>query len=357
LKRIAVLLVLVAACSASPQQATPSVSPSPTSAAADLRVHLDLLLTEHVFLIAKAGDAAAAGRTDEYKAYATDLTNSAADLASLLREALGDTASSRFGAIWSQYLDSVAAYTVGAAAHDDAKKSAAADSLNNTLAPELGQWLSDVSGLAEIPTAKQLVASVQSILDDEAGLNWTSLYLDTVAGAGTARHLADEVGPQIIKSYPDRFPGSAQGKSFDRRLLLSAGLQQLAYIGTMASEATINGGTDEAAAAGKVVTNTANALGPGTWKSWTDDLPAYAAAGSGGTHTVADQIAADNRGLAQSFPRNSAVVQAYADGQTGLEVRVIDAQRNKDVSSIGSRDRASASAMERLAAAIGYASD
>ena len=330
------------------------MSPSPTtdSKAADLRVQLDVLFAEHVFLIAKAGDAATAGRTDEYRSYATELTKSAGDLDGLVREAVGDTAGGQFSQMWSQYLDLVAGYTVGAAAHDDAKKSAAADGLDNTLAPALGQWLTDRSGIADIPATKELVGSVRAILDDEATSNWTSLYVDIDAGAGTARHIADDIGAQIVRSYPDRFPGSAEGKAFDRRLLLSAGLQQLAYIGTMASEATINSATDKATASATEIANTTVALGAGVWKSWTDDLPAYAQGTSGGSQQTLAQLASDNTALAQAFPLASPTIKAKADAQTKLEMAVIDAQKTKDVNLVASRDRASALAMQPLADAL-----
>ena len=50
------------------------------SKAADLRVRLDLLLGEHVIVIAKDSLAATANRADEYAGYATLLTVNGNDL-------------------------------------------------------------------------------------------------------------------------------------------------------------------------------------------------------------------------------------------------------------------------------------
>ena len=65
----------------SPSQAS---GPTPDSKAADLRVRLNLLLGEHVMVIAKDSLAATANRSDEYKGYATLLTLNGSNLTSLM---------------------------------------------------------------------------------------------------------------------------------------------------------------------------------------------------------------------------------------------------------------------------------
>ena len=85
---------------------SPAVSNPAESKAADFRTRLDLLLGEHVILIAKESSAAGTGRGgDEYAGYLHLLTSNGNDLTELVRSALSDAAATRFDQIWSAQND------------------------------------------------------------------------------------------------------------------------------------------------------------------------------------------------------------------------------------------------------------
>src|SRR4029077_10321003 len=82
------------------------------SKAADLRARLDLLLGEHVIVIAKGSLAATANRADEYAGYATLLTINGNDLSAVMKTAFGASSAARFDQIWAQQTTYFVDYTV-----------------------------------------------------------------------------------------------------------------------------------------------------------------------------------------------------------------------------------------------------
>ena len=87
---------------------SPAVSNPAESKAADFRTRLDLLLGEHVILIAKESSAAGTGRGgDEYAGYLHLLTSNGNDLTELVRSALSDAAATRFDQIWRAQNDNI----------------------------------------------------------------------------------------------------------------------------------------------------------------------------------------------------------------------------------------------------------
>ena len=66
----------------SPASGAPPAAVVASSRAADLRTQLDLLLSEHVMIIAKES-AAAVNHSDEYSSYTSLLTTNSTDLASV----------------------------------------------------------------------------------------------------------------------------------------------------------------------------------------------------------------------------------------------------------------------------------
>src|ERR1700680_4360298 len=97
---LAALAAVSCSTSSGPQASATRVSSSPVavnpadSKAADLRTRLDLLLGEHLMVVAKES-AAAVAHNDEYTGYLTLLTNSTG-LTDLMRSAFGDTGAGQF---------------------------------------------------------------------------------------------------------------------------------------------------------------------------------------------------------------------------------------------------------------------
>jgi len=101
---------------------TPGPNPA-DSKAADLRIRLDLLLGEHVVVVAKQA-VAAANHTDEYTGYATLLTTNADATVDVMRSAYGNTAATQLDQVWRIENGYVIDYTIGVVTHNDAGRAA-----------------------------------------------------------------------------------------------------------------------------------------------------------------------------------------------------------------------------------------
>ena len=140
------LTVVVGACSGAaspspiasvplPVSASPSVAPAMSSspsastsevmtdtAAADLRVKLDLLLGEHIIFASKATGAALLGHAAEYKAYGAMLNANGTDIGEMIGAAFGPDARDQFNKIWSAHNGYFVDYTVGDQANGNFKQ-------------------------------------------------------------------------------------------------------------------------------------------------------------------------------------------------------------------------------------------
>jgi hypothetical protein len=103
----------------------------PTSAtpAAGLRVALNALLSEHVYLAAAATNAALAGRQPEFQAAAAALDANSVDVARAIGSVYGPDAEKAFLPLWRKHIGMVVDYTVGAATSDRAKQDKAVTDL------------------------------------------------------------------------------------------------------------------------------------------------------------------------------------------------------------------------------------
>jgi hypothetical protein len=267
---VALLAIVLVGCTAAPQAAAtppPASSPSPTtthsaeSKAADFRIRLDLLLGEHVIIIAKQSSATA--RPPEYAGYLRLLTTNGADLTDLVRSAMGDSVAARFGQIWSSLNDNLVTYTIGLATHNKAKANTAQTGLTGTFVPQFSQFLNDVtqvpSGLI-LPLVSQHALELKAMLDDQAARSYPTLYSDLRTSYAHATQVGDAIAPSIAGRFPDKFPGSASGPSVDLRASLNIRLQEHSYLTTMRTSAAIGGRASEQAAAAGALGENANAL-------------------------------------------------------------------------------------------------
>ena len=99
------------------------------SPAATLRVGLNKLLAEHVYLAARATGAALAGQTAAFEAAAESLDNNSIDLSRAIGMAYGPEAEAAFLPIWRSHIGMVVEYTQGLAADDTAKQDKAVGDL------------------------------------------------------------------------------------------------------------------------------------------------------------------------------------------------------------------------------------
>jgi hypothetical protein len=375
---IAVIVLAAVACSnsssgppasgarvESPSQA---IGPTPDSKAADLRVRLNLLLGEHVMVIAKDSLAATANRSDEYKGYATLLTLNGSDLTSVMASAFGASAAANFDQIWAAQNNYFVDYTVGIVSHNDSKASGAASGLLTVFVPQFAHFMNSMTSIPLDPViqlATEEVIETKAIIDDQAALNNSKMFKDLHQAYSQAWRIGDVLTSAIARKFPDKFPGDPGNKAVDFRAGLDNMLQEHSYLATMTTSATAAGRNTEQATALSALAANADSLGTlfshvfgtaaGTrfdqvWGARNAELVVYAGTADATTRqgaldslttTFVTQFAGlvhDSTDLAEDQ------VSTSVHGQVADTVRAIDDQRTKSVTSLAVDDHAAAAA-------------
>ena len=359
LRFVAVLALSVAVVGCT-TEATPTPSPTPApqslSQAADLRVHLDLLLSEQAMIVAKES-AAAVNHSDDYASYTSLLATNSADLTALIARAFGNSAATQFAQLWNAQDGYLVDYAIGLVTHDQAKASAAMTSINGAFTPQFAQLVTSLSRLP-LDLVSQLTS--QQVLEDKAFIddlfagNYTTYYTDLRRAYTHTSRLGDALASQITLDFPDKFPGDAATNEVELRVGLNQLLQEHSYLATMATDATINGrDADRGGALNALAANTAalssvvqDSRFAQAWSQEALSIAAYALKGDatsrqGVTNTAATQITA----VTKAPPR------VIADHEAAV-IKVIDDQRAKATAAVADDDRAAATSMQPIADSI-----
>jgi hypothetical protein len=258
--------LVVSACASS--ISVPVASPSPRdlgqdSPAANLRVHTELLFGEHVFVLSKLAIVAAAGRKDEFHAYAGMLASNATDVGTVFRLAFGETGGQQVGDAWSAGDNLYVNYLVGAVTQDSQMSDSAFQGLTGTYVPQLAGAIASNAGLTQ-DQATQLangqVLAIKLVVDDAVAGAFPKLYTDVVSAHTNAIGFADTVTSQVTQKYPDRFPGDANRKAPSFRSAMNALFQRQAYLTTMLTDATSGTAQAEQAAAADILARNSAAI-------------------------------------------------------------------------------------------------
>jgi hypothetical protein len=241
----------------------PSSSEAASSPAADLRVHMDLLLGEQVFVLAKLSVAGSAGRKDEFRSYTAVLAANGGDLTNLFRLALGETQGGRFGQVWSQGNNFFVDYMVAAVTHDQAKAAGAISNLTTIYVPQMAQLMSSalpMSMEATTQLAGDQLTEAKLFIDDSVAGNFDAMYSNLRAASAKATGAGDAIAVAIASRFPDKFPGAVSDPAAVLRSHLDALLQEHAYLVTMAADATIAATRAAQDAAGGALSANTNTL-------------------------------------------------------------------------------------------------
>jgi hypothetical protein len=207
--------------------------------------------------------AAAAGRKDEFHSYAGALAANGADITTLMRSALGETAGSQFGQAWTVGNNYFVDYVVAAATHDKAKQTAASSGLTSTYQPQLTSVLTSTLSLTTdeaAPVGADQVSSIKQIVDDAVASGFAALYADLHTAYVKAVRGGDLVSAAIVGRFVDRFPGNAHSKAADFRAVLDTLLLNQAYLMTMATDASVTGTAAQLNAVGGALAQSATSL-------------------------------------------------------------------------------------------------
>jgi hypothetical protein len=366
---LALIALLIAACSSagssSVQSPVPLSSPTPSptpadSKAGDLRTRFDLLLAEHVMVVAKQA-VEASNHTDEYAGYATLLTTNATALVDIVRSAYGNTSATQFEQVWRIQDGYLIDYTIGVVTHNDAKSNGAMSGLATGFVPQFAQLittLTQIPGDQVTPLETAHIAEMKKMIDDGVAQSYAKMYPDLRTAYANMSTVGDRLAIKMAQQFPDKFPGDPSDKAIDTRVSLNNLLQEHSYLATMTTDAVVAGRTSEqnaaaaalganAAALGKLFTDflggTAGTQVTELWGARSADLIAYA--------TSADATA--RLSLTDKFiTRFYAVAPTASDAareQVLATIRVIDDQRSKNLKLVAGDDRAAATGMQGIA--------
>jgi len=375
----ALILVATTACTGSGPgsagQPSPSLSSaiSPDSKAADLRTRLDLLLGEHVMVVAKISLAAGGNRPDEYKGYASLLKTNADDLKTVIASAFGASTAARFASIWEAQNSHLVDYTIGLVTHNAKKSSGAVAGLVSGFIPQFAQLIANITELPEGSVAQlstDQLRMMRTMIDDQVARNYMKMYVDLRSAYANTSRLGDALASSVVQKFRDKFPGDPSNKATDLRASLNRLLQEHAYLATMTTGALAGARNAEQAAAQIALAGNAADLSrvlggllgapmatrfDQMWSARDAELVIYSGSTDAGrrqstlgdlTNTYVSQFVhyvRDATGIdeASMLPPTQDQVQAT--------IRVIDDQRSTSLERVAAEDRTAAAGMAVIA--------
>jgi hypothetical protein len=178
------------------------------SKAVDLRVGLNQMLQEHLYLASSATGAALGGRTDEFAAAGTALNTNGTDIGAAIGSLYGDEAKDAFNQIWSAHNGFFVDYTTGVATKDQAMIDKAVEDLTTVYVPDFAEFLAGatdlpVDALTDLTT--EHVLTTKAIVDAQgAGDAEAAAAADREAGMHM-QMIGDPLAKAIVAKLPDMF--------------------------------------------------------------------------------------------------------------------------------------------------------
>jgi len=332
------------------------------SQAGELRIHLDLLLSEQVMIVAK-GSAAAVNHSDQYASYTSLLATNSGALSAVIGSAFGNTSALQFTSAWNMQNAYMVDYAIGVVTHNDDKAKAAMFELTHSFAPQFAQLINSMSRVPldqVTQLTSQRIADDKAFIDDVFAGNYASYYSHLDIAYGHTARLGDALATEIALKFPDKFPGDAFTHAVDVRVSLSNLLQEHSYLATMATDAAVAGRATESNAASSALAGNGSALaavftasiGPAAGSRFTEiwtvrdsALLGYAAGTSGAKQLLTEKFVTDFTALAH-------IHKPQLVDQVNATIKVIDDQRAKSSKTVANDDRAAATAMQPVADSI-----
>jgi hypothetical protein len=180
----------------------------PMAPAATLRVELNNLGSEHVYLAGLAFDAALGGRSDEFKVAAETTDKNTQELGEAVGSVYGPDAQQKFLALWRAHIGFFVDYAMGAAAKDDARKAKARADLDG-YRTDIDAFLTGANPNLPKGAVAQLFAAhvvhLTGVVDDIVGGNLAGAYDMLHMAAHQTQEIMDPLSAAIVKQFPDKF--------------------------------------------------------------------------------------------------------------------------------------------------------
>ena len=300
-------------------------------------MRVDLLLAEHVMIVAKES-AAALNHSDEYPAYTALLGVNTTDLTAWFGRSYGATAAAQFTTSWDVLNGDLVDYAINLASHDADKTNATTAALTGTFTTQFGQMVESSTGIPANgmhDLAYQQVLLDKVVIDDVSAQRYAAFYADLDKAYLHASQLGDALARHAVDQFPDKFPGNPSVHAVEARIAVNLLMQEHSYLATMATDASVAKRDAEKSAAVSALATTARQFDI-AWADWDAALIAYSTGARFEPVSFVDKL---------TNPAPKATVQHYVEAT----VRVIDDQKTKNSKSVANDDRAAATAMQPIA--------
>jgi hypothetical protein len=180
----------------------------PSNKGVDLRVALNQLLQEHLYLASFATGAALGGRTDEFGAAGDALNTNGTDVGAAIGSLYGDDAKDAFNKIWSAHNGFFVDYTTGVATKDQAKMDKAVQDLTTVYVPQFAEFLAGATDLpkdALTDLTTHHVLTTKAIVDAQGAKDFKAAATADQAAGRHMEMIADPLAKAIVAKLPDKF--------------------------------------------------------------------------------------------------------------------------------------------------------
>lgn len=222
------------------------------SSAATLRVGLNKLLAEHVYLAARATGAALGGQTAGFEAAAGALDANSIDLARAIGTAYGSDAEMAFLPLWRAHIGMVVEYTQGLATDDTAKQQKAVSDLVG-YSQDFGAFLGAANENLPKDTVAELVKmhvlTLKDVIDAQKARDQGRVYSALREAMGHMSMVADPLAAATAAKFPDKFPGDAMAAGVSYRVAVNNLLAEHVYLAASAALGGLTGNTAQFQAA------------------------------------------------------------------------------------------------------------
>jgi hypothetical protein len=184
------------------------IAGDPSNSGVDLRVALNQLLQEHLYLASDATAAALGGRTDEFAAAGTALNTNGTDLGAAIGSLYGNDAKDQFNQIWSAHNGFFVDYTTGVAKKDKAMQDKAVQDLTTVYLPQFADFLAGATDLpkdALTDLIQEHVLTTKAVVDAQAKGDWTAAAAADRTAGQHMEMIGDPLAKAIVAKLPAKF--------------------------------------------------------------------------------------------------------------------------------------------------------
>ncbi len=180
----------------------------PMNKGVNLRVSLNQLLQEHLYLATDATGSALGGRTDEFQAAGKALNDNGTDIGQAIGSLYGPDSQNKFNQIWSAHNGFFVDYTTGVAKNDKAIQDKAVQDLTTVYVPQFSDFIVGATGLPKdtvVNLTKEHVLTTKDVVDAQGAKSFQSAAQKDRTAAQHMQMIGDPLAAGIVAKLPQKF--------------------------------------------------------------------------------------------------------------------------------------------------------